>query len=414
MVSSQSSAERRICQAVMLVLAGCQRSPNAHSSDPLMLPAATATSTLATATAMVSTATAPPEDLAVAGDPNPTQIPTVALGAEAKPLEVCAQYKAAVKVDVTRVKQTETMEHQAMIQEQGSWDPDRSLVLCTVIRATQDTQIDVTRVPTCCPMPGPQRPCPPSFKEKAHGVRLVVEHVELHPDGKVASSKLTAHGYETDPPGRHACGRRPEGLVFAAAPTAGRSSVGAELALMAELEAASVPAFERLARELAAHGAPALLVERANTAARDEVRHARAMGQLAVQHGATVGTPSHAELTVRELLPLAIENAIEGCVREAYGALVASYQAERAAPALRGTFQRLAKDERAHAALAEDVDCWLAEHLDEHGRAHVANARAMARAELRCSLENAVGCETLGLPDRQAAVRLFDAYFAEA
>ncbi len=410
--SSSSPVDLRITRAVMLVLAGCQRSPEAHSSDSLV-GTSSATGTLATATA-TATASPEPEDLTVAGEPNPTQVPNVAVGAEANPTALCAQYKETVTVDVTRVKRTQTAEYQPMMQEAAFWDSQRELVVCTIVRAKEDTQIEVTRVPTCCPMPGPQRPCPPAYKEKAAGVRMVVEQVELHSDGKVASSKLAAYGFEKYPQGRHACGRQPEGLVLSAPLSAATTSVGAELACMAELEAASVPAFQRLARELEAHGAPEELALRANDAAQDEVRHARVMERLARAYGATVSAPRHAELGVRELLPIAIENVVEGCVREAYGALVATYQAERAAADLRAPFRAVAEDERAHAALAEDVNRWLVEHLDEQGRAQVQRARAAAEADLRASLDTAVGCETLGLPDPEIAIALFDAYFAAA
>jgi hypothetical protein len=46
---------------------------------------------------------------------------------------------------------------------------------------------------------------------------------------------------------------------------------------MAQLEAASIVAFDRLARELDAHGAPAELVAEARRAKTDEVRHARTL-----------------------------------------------------------------------------------------------------------------------------------------
>ncbi|MFY0541135.1 hypothetical protein [Nannocystis pusilla] len=73
-------------------------------------------------------------------------------------------------------------------------------------------------------------------------------------------------------------GRRPEG--FRPAPRTGGSALVAYLDEMHHLEAASVPAFERLARELAHHGASAALVERAEAAARDEVRHAAGFAGL--------------------------------------------------------------------------------------------------------------------------------------
>ncbi|MFP2923978.1 hypothetical protein ACLESO_01930, partial [Pyxidicoccus sp. 3LG] len=55
-------------------------------------------------------------------------------------------------------------------------------------------------------------------------------------------------------------GRRPEGLCSDGAVAGRVPTLGALFAKMAHLEAASVPAFERLADELAAHGAPARLV----------------------------------------------------------------------------------------------------------------------------------------------------------
>src|SRR5260221_4003130 len=71
---------------------------------------------------------------------------------------------------------------------------------------------------------------------------------------------------------QYLCGRKLDGLVDA---DAGRASaVGETLARAAWLEAASIHAFRRLARELHAHGAPRALVEAARTCARDEIRHA--------------------------------------------------------------------------------------------------------------------------------------------
>ena len=218
---------------------------------------------------------------------------------------------------------------------------------------------------------------------------------------------------EKNPEPQYNCGRQPEGLRLTR-DSAHSSREGAVLAQMAELEAASVPAFQRLARELEAHGAPSELAERATRAAGDEVRHTRILRRLAQAHGGRMGKPTHAKLVVRDLLPIAIENAVEGCVREAYGALVASLQAERAAPHLRADFGEIARDEREHAALAEDVDKWLAEQLDGAARAQISAARTRAKQELRAALEQATECPSLGLPDREIALALFDHYFAEA
>jgi bacterioferritin (cytochrome b1) len=163
----------------------------------------------------------------------------------------------------------------------------------------------------------------------------------------------------------------------------------------------SVPAFERLARD-----------RRARIAMGDEVRHARMMTELAAQFGGTPRAIEVPALPIRALDEIGRENAAEGCVREAYGALVATYQGETAAPALREVFRAIARDEREHAALAEDVDRWIGERLDATAREDLMNARASARIDVRASLVSTAACETLGIPGGARAVALFDAYFA--
>ena len=327
---------------------------------------------------------------------------------------LCKEYKAKVKVDVTKADAVTISENAAPRNvDQAAWNQSNEQVLCVLARSHEETTIEVTRTSTCCPTPGPQRPCPPPSKVKVPGKRIVIERALLRRDGTVVSSDLKAYIVEKNPEPHYHCGRQPEGLQLTRE-HAHASHEGAVLAQMAELEAASVPAFQRLARELEAHGAPTELAQRATQAARDEVRHTRILRRLARALGGNVGKPTHAKLVVRDLLPIAIENAIEGCVREAYGALVASFQAERAATSLRADFCAIAKDEREHAALAEDVDQWLATQLDEAARAQVAAARSRAQQELRASLEQTTECPSLGLPERDTALALFDYYFAEA
>lgn len=57
------------------------------------------------------------------------------------------------------------------------------------------------------------------------------------------------------------------------------------------MEAASVHAFERLARELDAHAAPQELIAAARAAVLDEMRHARTAGRLARRFGANARAP---------------------------------------------------------------------------------------------------------------------------
>jgi hypothetical protein len=190
-------------------------------------------------------------------------------------------------------------------------------------------------------------------------------------------------------------------------------SVGDFFAHCAWLEAASVTAFDRLARELTAHGAPARLVKRARVAERDEVRHARDTGALAQAHGRTPRRPASRRLAVRDLEAVARENAVEGCVRETYGALVAMWQAERASdPRVARTLERIAHDETRHAAIAWQVAAWTRTRLDARARARVERARQKALRELRAEIAAEPPADvvrTAGVPTAAQAACLLEA-----
>ncbi len=172
--------------------------------------------------------------------------------------------------------------------------------------------------------------------------------------------------------------------------------VGRWLAEAAQLEAASVPAFEILAAELRAHDAPPELIARALASADDERRHARMMSSLARAHGATPGPVRVVVREPRDLESIAGENAVEGLVREAYGARVAIDRA-------------IAVDEQRHADLAADVHAWIRPRLPYAARLRVDEARAAARAQLvaECAIELPRALrDALGLPDAGRAVEL--------
>src|SRR5262249_35850351 len=166
------------------------------------------------------------------------------------------------------------------------------------------------------------------------------------------------------------------------------------------LEAASVDAFERLARELAHHGAPAALVRAARAAMRDEVRHARAMESLAARYGVRPRRHAGAPLGGRPLAEIAREEAREGCVGETLGAIVGWYQAARAHdPAVRRAMRTIARDETRHAILSWKVAAWL--EKNETAREAAARARAEALSELDASTIAARSEEeasSLGIP----------------
>jgi hypothetical protein len=196
-------------------------------------------------------------------------------------------------------------------------------------------------------------------------------------------------------------GRLPEGLVSANAAAA--TSLGAYFAGMAQLEAASVHAFRHLRRELVAHGAPRRLVRAAERAARDEIRHARVSTALARRHGGATVAPRVEPRPVRSLETIALENAVEGCAREGFGALVATWQGTAATdPVIRAAMTRLARDETRHAALAFAVDAWLHGRLDPAARARVKATRNAALAELAAGGDEVPEAlrKPLGMPSR--------------
>jgi rubrerythrin len=206
-------------------------------------------------------------------------------------------------------------------------------------------------------------------------------------------------------------GRRPAGLCEPR--PLDLSGVGAYLARMAFEEDASVVAFERMERELRALGAPQTLRSAARRAARDEVRHARTMRRLARARGGHVERACVADVPDRSAAVVAVENAIEGCVRETYGALVATWQSRRARDSkVRRAFARIAEDETSHAALSWAVARWIEARLCPEDRARVARARLAAVRSLRASVAIDPAAElvtALGLPTARDAGGLLDA-----
>jgi hypothetical protein len=205
-------------------------------------------------------------------------------------------------------------------------------------------------------------------------------------------------------------GRRPEGLSLDA--QEGPDAPARFLAQMAYLEQASIGAFERLARELEAHGAPSHLQVASRCAARDEVRHARVMKRLAERAGGSVRRECVAPVTVRSLVEIAIENAVEGCVRETFGAAVAIVQSRDARDVgVRRAMQRIAKDEARHSQLAWAVAEWIDGQLDAAARRRVQRAREEAIAQLRREtgqLTEAAITERLGMPSAAQASAMLD------
>jgi hypothetical protein len=198
-------------------------------------------------------------------------------------------------------------------------------------------------------------------------------------------------------------GRPPRGFVAQAADAPDADAE--RLAQMAQLEAASVDAFHALHADLVRLGAPSHLRRAVLAAAEDEVRHARATRREAERFGASVPAALVPAVKPRSLEELAIDNALEGCVNETFGAALAARQAERATDLqVRRMMSVIAKEELGHAALSWQLAAWLDERLDADGRERVREARRHAVSTLFEELATeGDGSVRLGLPDATTA-----------
>jgi bacterioferritin (cytochrome b1) len=198
----------------------------------------------------------------------------------------------------------------------------------------------------------------------------------------------TAGAFEMNETMRSQCsiGRRPEGLVLNRA-RGGREPLCRLLAESVQLEAASVPAFLRLARELRQLGATAL-ARAAQQSARDELRHTRQMQFLAARYHAEPQRPQvQRPACARGAGEIARDNAVEGCVRETFGALLAWQQAASAQdPVVAQVMREIAADETRHAELSWAIAAWLEPQLPARERAAVDAARSGALAQLSAEI----------------------------
>jgi len=222
------------------------------------------------------------------------------------------------------------------------------------------------------------------------------------------------HGEGTYHSGCPVAGRRTDGFVPASREGAA-PNMGYYFARCAELEGLSVYAFERLARELRALGAPRQFAERAEQAAMEEVSHASTMANLAARFGATPPALQMGALPLRSLYEVALENAVEGVVRETFGAAIALHQSVHAEdPEVRAAHVAIAEEERTHAELAFELDAWFAARLDAGQRARIEAAKAGAIEALRCELDVTPSSSLragAGLPPATQALAILDGLF---
>lgn len=217
--------------------------------------------------------------------------------------------------------------------------------------------------------------------------------------------------------GPTACaGRFPEAVAHAEAGAvlaAGCADEGAYFAQMAYTEQAAVHAFGILAAELAAQGAPRELLCDLEAARQDEIRHARMATNLARRAGREPATPTitpASRTRTRTLEEIAIENAVEGCVRETYGAVLGVHQGKTAKSAnVRRVMAKLADDELRHAEVSWRLADWLDAKLDEPARARVRAARDEAILALRAQVgEDLAFGRDVGLPSVATALAIHE------
>jgi hypothetical protein len=226
--------------------------------------------------------------------------------------------------------------------------------------------------------------------------------------GRDGSAREVSRTTVSVKPGCIVAGRRPAGLVETLEPSA-RDALGRVFARMAYLEAASVDAFAQLEEELTALAAPAELVTAAREARLDEVDHAARMSTLAQRFGGQPRKVVVAPRTLRSAFELALDNAIEGCVRETFGALLATHQAEHARDEeIRTTMRIVARDETRHAALSWRIAEFMHGKLTAHESERVLRAQQAALRDLVDEIEEPCRREQelLGTPCRAQAQRL--------
>jgi hypothetical protein len=141
-----------------------------------------------------------------------------------------------------------------------------------------------------------------------------------------------------------------------------RAALAAAWTRDALMEHASVASFARFSLALLAVGAPADLVELANRAALDEVRHARLCFALASAYAGEDIAPGPFPIAGAQpvsLVALAIDTVAEGCIGETTAAVIAAEQLARAKDtAVQAALAEIVVDEARHAELAWRTVAW--------------------------------------------------------
>jgi hypothetical protein len=160
-----------------------------------------------------------------------------------------------------------------------------------------------------------------------------------------------------------------------------------------------------------------MMIQACRRAAAEEITHAVRVGRLAVRHGVTPQLHSGGPVAqIPSLEELAHANAIEGCMRETWGAMVATWQGHTARdPEVRAVMRRIAIEETKHATLSRAIDRWAMRKLDAAARSRIAGAREIAFVELAAAVTGDVPdalVQVGGLPSRETGATLIAAMHA--
>jgi hypothetical protein len=157
-------------------------------------------------------------------------------------------------------------------------------------------------------------------------------------------------------------------------------------------EHASIAAFARYTLDLLALAAPATLVNEAQRAMGDEIRHAQACFALASRYAGSACGPgplaSDGALAGRDRLRILDDVVREGCIGETLAAIEAGEALAHARdPVVREVLATIARDEQRHAELAWRHVAW-----------ELAEAGADERAAIIAIVERAIADAELALP----------------
>ncbi|MGE0792248.1 MAG: hypothetical protein AB7S26_41630 [Sandaracinaceae bacterium] len=184
-------------------------------------------------------------------------------------------------------------------------------------------------------------------------------------------------------------GRPPAGALAGFAARRARSTPSTRwLASAAVMEAASIIAFDELARDLDAHRLPTRLVDDALVASADEASHTRHMTlALGARIGATRIRVGVERSPIRTFEALAIGNVVDGCAGEAWAAIEAAAQAELAvAGDIRSRMRTIAADEAQHALLSFTIGDAIGRRAGSEAVRQLEHAHERAMAELYAGL----------------------------